>query len=64
MVIYASLVLAGAAGLRTDIHSFVRNPSGIVGMDGLTSRKRTAPRADQFTGRPVGTVLISAAAIL
>jgi hypothetical protein len=60
MVIYASVVLAGVAGLRTDIHSFVRNPSGIGGMGCLRLRSWTAPPADTI-GRPVGMVLISAA---
>jgi hypothetical protein len=63
MVIYASVVLAGVAGMRTDIHSFVRNPSGIGGMGRLKSRIWT-PRPADTIGRPVRTILVSAAAIL
>jgi hypothetical protein len=60
MAIYASVVLAGVAGLRTNIQFFVRNPSAIGGMGDVGSRDWTPPPA-AITGRPAGTVLISAA---
>jgi hypothetical protein len=64
MVIYASVVLAGVAGLRTDIHSFVRNPSGIGGMGCLKSREWSPLPSDQATSRLVEMTLISLAAFL